>query len=86
MKSRFAIIWFELAKEDDRCVYCNRFTYKRGINADNDLFGTIDHLLPKSRGGKDSLDNLVIACRSCNMKKASATYEEFTGRVLLGLS
>ncbi len=30
---------------------------------------TIDHLLPKKRGGEDSSDNLVWACRSCNSSK-----------------
>ena len=34
---------------------------------------TIDHIIPKARGGKDSWDNLVAACRSCNQKKGNKT-------------
>ena len=40
------------------CVYCG---------ATRNLSG--DHILPPSRGGRDSGDNLVLACRSCNSSK-----------------
>ena len=30
---------------------------------------TLDHILPKQRGGKDTWDNLVAACVPCNSKK-----------------
>jgi 5-methylcytosine-specific restriction endonuclease McrA len=48
-----------------RCVYCN---------ATEDL--TLDHVQPKSRGGRTSWDNLVTACRRCNAKKGDYTLEE----------
>ena len=32
---------------------------------------TIDHIIPKSHGGKDSWDNLVAACKPCNQKKGN---------------
>ncbi len=31
---------------------------------------TIDHILPKSKGGKDTLENLQPMCHSCNAQKA----------------
>lgn len=34
---------------------------------------TIDHILPKSKGGKNDLDNLQPMCSSCNSKKADKT-------------
>ena len=37
---------------------------------------TIDHVLPKSRGGKDHWENLVTACEKCNVKKGSKTPQE----------
>lgn len=37
---------------------------------------TIDHVIPKSRGGGHTWDNLVIACSSCNSKKGSRLLEE----------
>jgi 5-methylcytosine-specific restriction endonuclease McrA len=30
---------------------------------------TIEHTVPKSQGGTDNLDNLVLACRGCNRKR-----------------
>ena len=38
---------------------------------------TIDHIMPKSRGGKDVWENLVTACGTCNFLKDSMTPEEW---------
>jgi 5-methylcytosine-specific restriction endonuclease McrA len=48
-----------------RCSYCN--TTKNL---------TIDHVLPKSRGGSDLWENCVSCCSHCNTKKANRTPEE----------
>lgn len=37
---------------------------------------TIDHILPKSRGGRDTWENLVAACVTCNNRKGDMTPEE----------
>jgi 5-methylcytosine-specific restriction endonuclease McrA len=37
---------------------------------------TIDHVLPKSRGGRSSWENCVLACLACNKRKADRTPEE----------
>ncbi len=37
---------------------------------------TVDHVLPKSRGGKDTWENLVTACTPCNNRKGNRTPEE----------
>jgi 5-methylcytosine-specific restriction endonuclease McrA len=37
---------------------------------------TVDHVLPRSRGGIHDWDNLVTACIRCNQKKGSLTPEE----------
>lgn len=37
---------------------------------------TIDHVMPRSRGGGDSWENLVTACTSCNTKKGNRTPDE----------
>jgi 5-methylcytosine-specific restriction endonuclease McrA len=48
------------------CQYCGKQT--------RDL--TIDHVMPRHRGGGHTWDNLVSACRSCNHRKAGFTPQE----------
>src|SRR5690606_23811798 len=43
-----------LRRDDQRCAYC-------GVHA-----STIDHVIPRSRGGADSWENLVACCLRCN--------------------
>ena len=54
-----------LRRDRHRCQYCRS----------NDRL-TIDHVIPKSRGGKDTWENLVAACVPCNNRKGSRTPEE----------
>lgn len=37
---------------------------------------TIDHIMPRSRGGRSTWENCVLACVSCNRRKADRTPEE----------
>ena len=37
---------------------------------------SIDHILPRSRGGRDSWDNVITACLRCNIKKGNRTPNE----------
>lgn len=49
------------ARDDHRCQYClRRFPVKEL---------TLDHVLPRSRGGRDSWSNIVSACSGCNRRK-----------------
>jgi 5-methylcytosine-specific restriction endonuclease McrA len=52
------------ARDNHRCAYC-------GLSADS-----IDHVLPRSRGGKNVWENVVAACRKCNLSKRDRTPEE----------
>ena len=52
-------------RDGNKCVYCSS----------NDNL-TIDHVLPRSRGGSTSWSNLVTACKSCNSKKGDFLPEE----------
>ena len=52
-------------RDAHQCQYCGTH---------EDL--TLDHVMPKSRGGKSSWDNLVTACKSCNSKKGDYTPDE----------
>lgn len=52
------------ARDGWACCYCGRPTVER--RGEDDDRATIEHVIPQSRGGTDSLDNLRIACRRCN--------------------
>ena len=52
-------------RDNNTCVYCG---------SKDEL--TLDHVLPKSRGGRTSWDNVVTACHKCNNKKDNKTPEE----------
>lgn len=55
-----------------RCAYCGRYP-KVGDRH-------VDHVVPLSRGGTHSVDNLAIACARCNLAKHTKTEEEFRWR------
>jgi hypothetical protein len=55
-------------RDEAQCQYCSRRPGNRELN--------VDHVLPRSRGGEDSWTNLVISCRSCNLKKGRRTPAE----------
>ena len=52
-------------RDGHKCQYCG---------ATSDL--TIDHVMPRSRGGAASWDNLITACRNCNARKGDSTPDE----------
>jgi len=58
-------LWRRSIKEhfDCTCVYCGQ-TYEQ-----NQL--TLDHVLPRSKGGEDISSNVVPACTKCNQDKGS---------------
>lgn len=53
-----------LIRDDWTCQYCNEYG------------NTVDHIMPKSRGGGNTWGNLCCACKSCNGKKSDSTPEE----------
>lgn len=56
------------ARDSYICLYCgSRFGHK---------VLTRDHVIPRSRGGPDTWNNTVTACRACNMKKGARTPEQ----------
>ena len=55
-------------RDDYKCVYCGMGERR---------FLTLDHVHPKSKGGKDTWTNLVTACLGCNQEKDNLTIEEW---------
>jgi hypothetical protein len=60
----------------NKCFYCD-------IELNERIF-TKDHVIPKSKGGKDTLANLVPCCVSCNLKKADMILTREEVRALKG--
>jgi 5-methylcytosine-specific restriction endonuclease McrA len=61
---------FLLEKFERTCVYCGR------ANAPLE----IDHVHPRSRGGTNNINNLVLACHGCNEAKGSQLVEDFLAK------
>jgi HNH endonuclease len=58
-----------LRRDGHRCMYCNGTA------------NTIDHVLPRSRGGNDSWENLVACCLKCNNQKGDRTAAEMSWKL-----
>ena len=56
------------ARDNATCQYCGR---KPGRGE-----SSIDHVVPRSKGGRSTWENLVLACTKCNVKKADHLLSE----------
>ena len=69
----------QLVKQKNKCYYCkcklDITTYYPGEILPPDAM-TIDHVLPRWRGGKNEKSNMVLACFSCNNEKGGKTLIE----------
>lgn len=57
-----------MLRDNYTCQYC-------GASPGRALL-TLDHVIPRSRGGQTTWDNVATACRACNMRKGDRTPEE----------
>ena len=57
-------------KHGGKCHYCEKSVTPNEFS--------IDHVEPKTLGGKNNLNNLVISCKSCNIKKQHQLIEVFS--------
>jgi HNH endonuclease len=56
---------FIFSRSKGKCSYCD------------EKASEIDHIVPRSKGGTDSIDNLTATCRACNEKKSNLSLKEF---------
>jgi 5-methylcytosine-specific restriction endonuclease McrA len=56
------------ARDKNTCQYCGRRPPRAELN--------LDHVLPRSRGGNTSWENVVCSCVACNLRKGGRTPEE----------
>ncbi len=67
--------WWQQKTASGICYYCGTHVVHREL--------TMDHLVPLTRGGRSTRDNLVPCCKSCNTKKKSmlpVEWEDYIGR------
>lgn len=62
------------ARDHDTCQYCSRQLPRSELN--------LDHVVPRSQGGKTSWENVVCSCVPCNLKKGGRTPEQAGLRLL----
>jgi len=68
--TRANVIW----RDQNKCQYCAKEEESKVL--------TIDHVLPRSKGGKNTWENLVAACKKCNQKKGDRTPKEANMKLL----
>ena len=63
-----------ILRDNNQCQYCAKELPNEKL--------TLDHIIPKSKGGKNTWDNLVAACKKCNQRKGNRTPEEANMKLL----
>jgi 5-methylcytosine-specific restriction endonuclease McrA len=52
-----------IARDGPRCVWCGHDAWRSDL--------TVEHLLPRVRGGQGLPENLAVACRRCNRRRGT---------------
>ncbi|HNT76476.1 MAG TPA: HNH endonuclease [Anaerolineae bacterium] len=81
-----SIIWSRkavLRRDKYTCAYCGVQVgdYRQGRIVDRTDF-SVDHVIPVSKGGKNTWGNTVCACAACNQRKADRTPHEANMKLL----
>ncbi|GHO44493.1 HNH endonuclease [Ktedonospora formicarum] len=61
-----------MLRDEETCQYCGKRTREL----------TLDHVIPRSRGGQSTWENLVACCRYCNGKKSNHLLKDVNMRLL----
>lgn len=64
IKVQAGIRWQVFKRDNWRCLSCGR-------SADENVILHIDHIIPRSKGGKDELNNYQTLCETCNIGKSN---------------
>lgn len=64
-----------MRKQNGRCAYCDiALSIKGALGWPTP---TIDHIMPRSKGGVSLLENLCVCCKKCNREKGNMSAEDF---------
>ena len=63
-----------IERDGASCVWCGRELWRCDL--------TIEHVVPRSRGGHTTPENTVVACRSCNKRRGSRPVDAYARELL----
>jgi 5-methylcytosine-specific restriction endonuclease McrA len=63
-----------IERDGPACVWCGREPWRRDL--------TLEHVVPRSRGGHTTLENAVVACRRCNRRRGSRPVDAYVRDLL----
>lgn len=67
-------LWIE---QGGACYYCQSQADEPSKKNITLTAATIDHKIPRAKGGKNSIENKCMACKKCNQEKSTLTDKEF---------
>lgn len=68
-----AIRWRVFQRDNWRCLSCGR-------TSEDGIILHIDHIIPRSKGGRDHIDNYQTLCETCNIGKSNKDQTDFRNR------
>lgn len=80
-EQREALFWTIFRRDGGLCVYCGVPVrrLRKGLSRAGDL-ATLDHVQPRSEGGRLIPENLVLACQACNNERGVTDADAFRAR------
>ena len=69
----YDLIWIQCKQE---CQHCHVRLFRNKLSPTHKHYAHFDHIVPLSRGGTHTQDNLQVLCPGCNLRKGSKLEEE----------
>jgi 5-methylcytosine-specific restriction endonuclease McrA len=63
-----------IERDGPSCVWCGRAVWRRDL--------TLEHVVPRSRGGHLTPENALLACRGCNRRRGSRPVDAYARELL----
>lgn len=65
------LLWQVINRDGLKCCYCRRICNPYALLDHQPLpdYPTVEHVTPRSQGGRNTMDNLRVACRQCNERR-----------------
>jgi hypothetical protein len=75
------VYWKTLLSEaqNHKCCWCGQKMIESNVIRSNS--STIEHIIPRSKGGENNPDNYAVACHRCNNNRGDSSVEEFLAKI-----